>query len=202
MRTERDAFWRATLAGLAAVGGLALAACLIASDVVGRPTADRRAGARAARLLADLEPQPPSAAASTSDRRSLRSTRRIARGQLRDAGRALRTCPSPAQVTARRWGSCVRWPLAHLAIDGRTSGGVLSAIAGREALAGCREQVMEEASGLRMLGSESDQLVRGLANSSTQARGETARTFASTWRLIVDLRRQMRRPLRGCAYRG
>lgn len=133
--------------------------------------------------------------------RSLRAARRIADGQLRDVARELESCAPRTQVSALRWRDCVRWPLAHLAIDGRVSGGVLYAIVEREGLGYCREQALGEASGLRLLGSLTDQLVRGLANSSSEAAAETARSFEATRSLIAELRRQLRRPVRACIHR-
>lgn len=79
---------------------------------------------------------------------------------------------------------------------------MLYAIAERGGLGHCREQALGEASGLRLLGNESDQVVRGLANSSAEAAAETARSFAATRSLVADLRRQLRRPLRACANRA
>jgi hypothetical protein len=131
--------------------------------------------------------------------RSLRAARRIAGGQLRAAGQELQSCPSRTPEATLSWRDCVRWPLAHLAIDGRVSGGILYAIAERGGLGECREQALGEASGLRLLGNVSDQVVRGLANSSAEAAAETARSFAATRSLVADLRRQLRRPLRACA---
>jgi hypothetical protein len=90
----------------------------------------------------------------------------------------------------------VRWPLAHVAIGGRASAGVLYALS--QGLHGCREQAMGEASGLRLMAGQADQLVRGLANSSPLARSERASAFAATRRLIGDLRVQLRRRLPKC----
>lgn len=104
-------------------------------------------------------------------------------------------------MTARSWRNCVRWPLAHVVIAGRVSGSMLYAIAERGGLGRCREQALGEASGLRLLGGQTDQLMRGLANSSPQAVAETARLFTATRSLIGDLRRQLRSPVRGCIAR-
>jgi hypothetical protein len=92
----------------------------------------------------------------------------------------------------------VRWPLAHAVVGGRTSAGVLYAVAQDTRASACREQAMGEASGLRLIAGQSDQLVRGLANSSRQARSERAATFAATKRLIGDVRRQLRGKLPPC----
>jgi len=197
MGTGHGAFWRAALAGLASVGVIAAAVLLIASQLGGRPTSPNRGAA--ARLSMVTEQQRLDTQPTAGDLASLRKARKIARGQLRIAGRALWSCPSRARIAVRRWRGCVREPLAHLAIDGRTMGGVLYAVAGSPGLARCRDQPMGEASSLRVLGSQSDQLVRGLANSSPAARAETARLFTSTRHLITDLRRQLRRPVSGCA---
>jgi hypothetical protein len=162
----------------------------------------RDVSSHAAMVRAAPEPQPRSAAATAADLRSLRYARNTAAVRLRDADRALRGCPRRPQVAVRRWRACVRWPLAHLAIDGRISGGVLYSIAGREGLGRCRAQAMGEANELRLLRGVTDELVRGLANSSSQALAETARSYASTRSLIGDLRRQLRRPIGACAKRS
>jgi hypothetical protein len=132
-----------------------------------------------------------------ADVASLRATRRIARTQLRDAARALSGCRRHA-VNGQAWRDCVRWPLSHAAIGGRASAGVLYALTQNRAAGVCREQAMGEASGLRLIAGQSDQLVRGLANSSRQARSERAATFAATKRLIGDVRRQLRGKLPPC----
>jgi hypothetical protein len=128
---------------------------------------------------------------SRADLASLRATRKIARRQLRDAAQALSGCRH-----GESWRDCARWPLAHVAIGGRASAGVLYALA--QGLYGCREQAMGEASGLRLMAGQADQLVRGLANSSPLARSERASAFAATRRLIGDLRVQLRRRLPKC----
>jgi hypothetical protein len=165
------------------------------------PQADRVGSGSAVRLRAAPASQRPSAA-SHAGVQSLRSARTIAGRQLRKAGRELRTCARRTPASMLSWRSCVRWPLAHLVIDGRVSGGVLYAIAERGGIGHCREQALGEASGLRLLGGLSDQLVHGLPNSSSQAAAEAARLFEATRSLIVDLRRQLRRPVRACLNRG
>jgi hypothetical protein len=92
----------------------------------------------------------------------------------------------------------VRWPLAHAVIAGRTSAGVLYAVAQDTRASACREQAMGEASGLRLIAGQADELARGLANSSRQARSERAAGFAATKRLIGDVRRQLRSKLATC----
>ena len=133
-----------------------------------------------------------------ADVASLRATRRIARIQLRDAARALSGCRRPT-VTGQAWRNCLRWPLLHAAIGGRASAGVLYAVTQNTAASVCREQAMGEASGLRLIAAQADELVRGLANSSPQARSERAATFAATKRLIGDVHRQLRKNLPTCA---
>ncbi len=185
------------------IGVAPAVALLISLPIGGRssaPEADRVGSRGAALLRAPPSPRPPSAASRASVR-SLRAARRIAGGQLRAAGRDLDSCPSRSPVATLSWRDCVRWPLAHLAIDGRVSGGVLYAIAEHGGLGRCRAQALGEASELRLLGSQSDQVVRGLANSSAEAAAETARSFAATQSLVGDLRRQLRRPVRACANR-
>ena len=132
-----------------------------------------------------------------ADVASLRATRRIARTQLRDAARALSACRRLA-VNGRAWRDCVRWPLSHAAIGGRASAGVLYALTANTTASVCRERAMGEASGLRLIAGQADQLVRGLANRSPQARSERAAAFAATKRLIGDARRQLRDKLPPC----
>jgi hypothetical protein len=141
-------------------------------------------------------PPAPPATTSAADLASLRSARLIARKQLRDAARSLRGCRSPAGD--QEWRDCVRWPLAHAAFGGRASSGVLSSVAQDTGPGGCRDRAMGEASGLRLLAGQADELVRGLANTSRLARSERARSFAATRRLIGDLRVQLRRRLPRC----
>jgi hypothetical protein len=201
IRTERGTFWRAALAGFAVVGAVPTLALLSASvdrDGSFTPAPGRDVSRHAAMVRAAPEPQPQSAAATAADLRSLRYARTTAAVQLRVAGRALRGCPPRPQVAVRRWRECVRWPLAHLAIDGRISGGMLYSIAGREGLGRCRALAMGEANTLRILRELTEELVRGLANSSSRALAETARSYASTRSLIGDLRRQLRRPIGAC----
>lgn len=161
------------------------------------PGADRDWSGSAARLRAPPARQPTTAASSAAVQ-SLRAARAIAKRQLGDAERELRGCAPGSPASTLGWRDCIRWPLAHLAIDGRISGGVLYAIAQRGQLGHCREQALGEASGLRLLGGLSDQVVRGLHNTSADATAETARSFAATRSLAHDLRRQLRRPLRAC----
>jgi hypothetical protein len=133
----------------------------------------------------------------TAEVASLRATRRIARTQLDEAGRALNGCRQlPVNGTA--WRDCVRWPLARAAIGGRASAGVLYAVTQGSGAGACREQAMGEASGLRLIAGQADQLIRGLANRSPLARSERAAGFAATKRLIADARRQLRRALAPC----
>jgi hypothetical protein len=134
------------------------------------------------------------ASAGVADLASLRATRKIARRQLREAARALSGCEPP--VGGPPWRDCVRWPLAHVAISGRASAGVLYAVA--QDAGGCREQAMGEANELRLMAGQADQLVRGLSNTSALARSERAQGFAATRRLIGDLRAQLRRELPRC----
>lgn len=132
-----------------------------------------------------------------ADVASLRATRRIARTQLDEAGRALNGCRRlPVNGTA--WRHCVRWPLARAAIGGRASAGVLYSVTQGSGAGACREQAMGEASGLRLIAGQADQLVRGLANRSRLARSERAAAFAATKRLIADLRRRLRHTLPPC----
>jgi hypothetical protein len=134
---------------------------------------------------------------SPADVASLRATRRIARTQLDAAGRGLNGCRQlPVNGTA--WRDCVRWPLARAAVGGRASAGVLYSVTQGSDAGACREQAMGEASALRLIAGQADQLVRGLANRSRLARSERAGTFAATKRLISDLRRQLRRTLPPC----
>jgi hypothetical protein len=93
----------------------------------------------------------------------------------------------------------VRWPLAHAVIGGRTSAGVLYAVTQGTGPGGCRDQALGEASGLRLVASQADQVVRGLANRSPLARSERAAAFAATKRLMRDVRRQLRSKLAACA---
>ena len=58
---------------------------------------------------------------------------------------------------------------------------------------------MGEASGLRLIAGQADELVRGLANSSPLARSERAASFAATKRLIGQTRRGLRDKLPTCA---
>lgn len=185
---RRTAFVRASLAGLACVV-VPVAALLIA--VRGQPpvSADERGAAARLSLLRERAP-------AAGDLTSLRAARRIARQQLRTAARELRACRQPRRTEA--WRDCVRWPLAHLAVAGRASAATLYFTGQRLAPGGCGEQPMGEASGLRLVGGNADQLVRELANDSRQAREERRLAFASTAALIGDLRRQLGRPLRGC----
>jgi hypothetical protein len=161
------------------------------------PGADRDRLDNAARLRAPPASQ-STTVASHAAVQSLRSARRIAARQLRDVDRDLRGCLAGTPATTLNWRDCVRWPLAHLAVDGRVTGGVLYAIAERGQLGTCREQALGEASGLRLLGGLSDEVVRGLRNSSAEAAAETARSFKATRSLMHDLRRQLRQPVRAC----
>ena len=175
-------------------------ALLIALPISGgspAPGADRDWSGSAARLRAPPAPQ-RTTVASHAAVQSLRSARRIAAQQIRDASQELRGCGTDRPPTTLSWRDCVRWPLAHLAIDGRVSGGMLHAIADRRQLGDCRELALGEASSLRLLGDLSDEVVRGLANSSAEAAAETARSFAATRSLAHDLRHQLHRPLRAC----
>jgi hypothetical protein len=187
IRTPRAAFWRATLAGFGCVMALLLIGAIVARYPV--PASDEEGAAVRLRGA-----QSHAASTSRADLVSLRATRRIAHRQLREAARALSGCPRPARGPA--WRDCVRWPLAHVAISGRASAGVLYAVA--QDLGGCREQAMGEANELRLMAGQADQLVRGLANTSPLARSERASAFAATRRLIGGLRAQLRRELAGC----
>jgi hypothetical protein len=193
-------FWRAVLAGLA-VGCLPAVALLIALPISGRssaPEADRVGSGGAAMLRAPPASHVPTVA-SRGSLRSLRYARRMAGRQLRDDERDLRNCVSRTPATILDWRHCVRWPLAHLAIDGRVSGGVLYAIAERLPRGGCREQALGEANELRILGGLSDEVLHGLSNSSDEAAAETARSFDAATSMMVDVRRQLFEAVRDCA---
>jgi hypothetical protein len=175
-------------------------ALLIALPISGgspAPEVDRDWSGSAARLRAPPAREPTTTATRAAVQ-SLRAARGIANRQLGDADRELRGCAPGSPVSTLGWRDCVRWPLAHLAVDGRISGGVLYSIGQRGQLGHCREQALGEASGLRLLGGLSDEVVRGLASSSADATAETARSFAATRSLAHDLRHQLRRPLPAC----
>jgi hypothetical protein len=166
---------------------------LIGAALDGRipPASEKRAIARMRGPPARLDTIGP------ADVASLRATRRIARTQLRDAARALSGCRRLA-VSRRAWRDCVRWPLSHAAIGGRASAGVLYAVTASTGPSVCRERAMGEASGLRLVAGQADELVRGLANRSPLARSQRPAAFAATKRLIGDVLRQLSNALPPC----
>ena len=204
MRTQRAAYWRAILAGLTSVIAVALTVLFIATATGLRSparTSERAAAARLGATPADMTSAADGRVVDREDLTSLRAARRLAREQLRDATPTLRACPQRGRISARRWRDCVRWPLAHLAMAGRTAAGLFYFLAGRDGLARCRDRAMGEANGLRLLAGNADQVVRGLANTSPQARSERDLAFAATLRLSDEMHNQLRRPLRRCAQR-
>jgi hypothetical protein len=139
MRTTRDPFWRAVLAGLGVVGVVPIAALLITLHDGGRPSAaDSEVRARIVHVRSGVD---------RGDVETLRSIRAIARGRLGTAATTLRHCHARPRTEA--WRTCVRWPLAKLAVDGRIAGGMLYGVATGDGLGGCRSQAMGEANTLR-----------------------------------------------------
>ena len=194
IRTQRLAFWRASLAGFACVIVLSAATLLIGAAIdAWSPASPSEQGAAARMRGSPARPE----TLSRADVASLRAVRRIARTQFDEAGRGLNGCRR-LPVHGSAWRDCVRWPLAHAAIGGRASAGVLYLVTQGSSAGACRDQAMGEASGLRLIAGQADQLVRGLANRSRLARSERAETFAATKRLIADLRHQLRRTLPPC----
>jgi hypothetical protein len=184
MRPGRDPFWRAMLAGLGAVGVVPIAALLIALDDSGHSSAAH--SEVPARIVHVAH------AVDRGDLQTLRSVRGIVRGRLGAVAASLRRCP--VQDHAEAWRSCVRWPLARLAIDGRVAGGMLFAVAARDGLGACGDRAMGAANTLRVLGGQADEVVDDLASSSPTGRAETGRAYEATRALMEDLRRQLRRP--------
>jgi hypothetical protein len=184
MRTTRDPFWRAMLAGLGIVGVVPIAALLITLDDGGRPSAaDSEVPARTVHVRSGVD---------RGDLETLRSVRAIARGRLGTAATTLGRCRARPRTEA--WRTCVRWPLAKLAIDGRVAGGMLYGVATGDGLGACRSQAMGEANTLRVLGGQANAIVHGLVGSSPEGRAETVRAYRATRSLVQDLRRQFRRP--------
>jgi hypothetical protein len=184
VRIARDPFWRAMLAGLGAVGVVPIVALLITLDDGGHPSAaDSEVPVRIVHV---------GHAVDRGDLQTLRSVRGIVRGRLGAVATSLRRCPARDHTEA--WRSCVRWPLARLAIDGRVAGGMLYAVAARDGLGACGARAMGAANTLRVLGGQADEVVDDLAGSTPTGRAETARAYEATRALMEDLRRQLRRP--------
>jgi hypothetical protein len=112
------------------------------------------------------------------------AVRRIARRQLREAGRELATC---RQRPAGRRRDCLRWPFAHLSMAGRTNAHILWAAGERLRSGPCRDVVLGGANAMRLVGHEADLLSRSFLEPSSPM-AEHERTGR---RLIVYLRRQL-----------
>jgi hypothetical protein len=189
---------------LALLAGLA-ASIVLASAVAGTARLAHGLGRAApAAGSAPLSGRTAPVVATAGDVASLRRIRQIARSQLRISQRRLRTCPGRADIadsaeSLRTWTRCATWPLAHLGMDGRTDGGILSAIGQHLPAGGCREVVLGRAGEMRLLGAEAEGVVRGRWDATPAGRSETARDAESVLGLIGYLRRAWREsPLATC----
>jgi hypothetical protein len=138
--------------------------------------------------------RPANAGSAVSD---LQRIDRIALGQLRLASRQLDQCvgaadvrASPAGLTAYR--GCARWPLAHIAVDGKVNGTILYAIGQQMRDIACRALVVGRANNMKLLSADATALVHGLWDASRSGRQATGGGAGAMTALLRSLGREIR----------
>jgi hypothetical protein len=136
-------------------------------------------------------------ASGTSAVSDLQRIDHIALGQLRRASRQLEQCvgvadvrASPAGLSAYR--GCARWPLAHIAVDGKVNGTILYAIGQQVRHIACRALVVGRANNMKLLSADATALVHGLWDASRSGRHATAGGAGSITAFLRWLGREIR----------
>jgi hypothetical protein len=134
-----------------------------------------------------------------------RFIRAVARRQLGLAARQLDACSRgrTAELSRRAlpgWRDCVRWPVAHLAISSRTNAALMGGLAGELPIGACRSIVLGTSNTSRILGSEADELLRSLFNTTSQGRGLSDQRYLSVTELIATVRGMIRSPKWGTCH--
>jgi hypothetical protein len=139
----------------------------------------------------------PARVATAGDIASLERVDEIVRMQLRSAQSQLRGCSerggiSRSTASSNAWAQCARWPLAHLAMNGRTDGGILYSLAQHLPAGDCRQAVLGRSNTIRLLAADADEILRAVRDRTPSGRSATATRASSMLHLIGGLRHDWR----------